>query len=67
MIRFVKKIVFYAALLVAIIYGYQYITGKSIATLPKELAGKLNQKGPAESTNPKYQQDPAKRYKGIND
>ena len=67
MIRLVKKIILYGALLVAIIYGYQYMTGKSIATLPRELAGKLNQKGPAESANPKYQQDPAKRYKGIND
>lgn len=67
MSKLVKKIVLYGALLMAIFYGYRYITGKSITTLPGDLAGKLNQKGPAESTNPRYHQDPAKQYKGMND
>lgn len=63
----IKKIALYAILLLAIIYGYQMMTGKSITTLPREIVDKLQDKGPAESTNPRYMQDPGKRYQGIND
>lgn len=63
----IKKIALYAIILLAIMYGYQKMTGKSITTLPGEIVDKLQDKGPAESANPKYMQDPGKRYKGIND
>ena len=66
MARLLKKVALYALVLLGVVFGYQYLTGKSIATLPGDIVAKLNQKGPTESTNPKYYQDPAKRYKEAN-
>ena len=54
MINLLKKIALYVLILLGIIYGYQYMTGKSITTLPRDIVNKLQQKSPAESTNPKY-------------
>lgn len=65
--RLIKKIVLYAIILLGVIYGYQQMTGKSITTLPREIVDKLQDRGPAQSTNPHYMQDPAKRYQGINE
>lgn len=61
MIRLIQKIALYLLILLGIVYGYRYVTGRSIATLPGEIVGKLQQKGPAESTNPKYYSDPARK------
>jgi hypothetical protein len=47
--------------LLGIFYGYRYMTGKSITTLPGEIVSKLHEKGPAESTNPKYHKNPDER------
>jgi hypothetical protein len=62
MFELLKKIVIYLIPVVGIIYGYQYMTGKSIATLPREIVDKIQQKDTAtESTNPHYYSDPEKR------
>ncbi|MDP3478634.1 MAG: hypothetical protein Q8R88_02610 [Desulfoprunum sp.] len=53
-----KKLALYVLIVLGIMYGYQYMTGKSIATLPREIVNKLQDKGPAESTNPKYMMTP---------
>ena len=65
--QLLKKIALYVAIILGIIYGYEYMTGKSITTLPHDILGKLNEQGPAESTNPKYYQAPEKRYKDIDE
>jgi hypothetical protein len=54
MFKLLKQIALYLLVLLGIIYGYQYMTGKSIATLPQEISKKFQGKGPDESTNPKY-------------
>jgi hypothetical protein len=59
MFNLLKKIALYTIILLGMIYGYQYMTGKSITTLPREVVNKFYEKGPAESTNPKYYKDPA--------
>ena len=64
MSNLIKKIALYVLIILGVIYGYRYITGKSIATLPREIVDKLQQKGPAESTNPKYYRDPAGNIPG---
>ena len=62
MIELLKKIAIYLILILGIIYGYQYITGKSITTVPREIVDKLQQKDTrTESTNPQYYIDPAKK------
>ena len=61
MLNLLKKIALYVIILLGVIYGYQYMTGKSIATLPRDVVNKFYEKGPAESTNPKYYKDPAER------
>lgn len=61
MFNLLKKLALYVLIVLGIMYGYQYMTGKSIATLPREIVNKLQQKGPAESTNPKYYKDPAEQ------
>jgi hypothetical protein len=63
MFNLLKKIALYLIVILGIIYGYQYLTGKSIATLPQEIANKFKGKGPSESTNPKYYKDPEERVK----
>lgn len=64
MINLIKKIALYLLILLGVMYGYRYVTGKSITTLPGEIVNKLQQKGPAESTNPKYYSDPAEKMPG---
>ena len=61
MFKLLKKIAIYILIILGIIYGYQFLTGKSIATLPREINDKLQQKETqTESTNPHYYRDPAK-------
>ena len=61
MFGLLKKIALYLIIILGIIYGYQFMTGKSITTLPKEIADKLLKKDTkTESTNPHYYNDPAK-------
>ena len=54
MFNLLKKIALYVLIILGIMYGYQYMTGKSIATLPRDIVGKLQEKGPTQSTNPQY-------------
>jgi len=61
MLSLLKKIALYIIILLGIIYGYQYMTGKSIATLPQEIVNKLHEKGPTDSTNPRYYKNPAEQ------
>jgi len=61
MSNLLKKYAIYLIVILGIIYGYQYMTGKSIATLPREIADKLQQKiTGAGSINPKDYRDPEK-------
>lgn len=56
-----KKMALYILLILGVIYGYQFLTGKSIATLPREIVDKLQQKDTAtESSNPHYYRDPGR-------
>lgn len=62
MLGFLKKIVIYLIPLLGIMYGYQYMTGKSLSTLPGEIVDKLQQKDTSgKSTNPVYYSDPEKQ------
>ncbi len=58
MFELLKKIACYALVVLGIFYGYQWITGKSITTLPQEIVAKIQGTGkssaPAKSTNLKY-------------
>lgn len=54
MYNLIKKIAVYGIVLLGIVYGYQLLTGKSIATLPQEIFSKFQEKGSSESTNPQY-------------
>jgi hypothetical protein len=57
-----KKILLYLVIFLGIFYGYQYLTGKSITTLPGEIVDLLMHQEPrTESTNVHYYNDPAKR------
>ena len=61
MFNLLKKIALYLLPILGIIYGYQFMTGKSIATLPGEIVDKFQQKNvQTQSTNPHYYRDPAK-------
>ena len=61
MFKLVKKIALYLIITLGIIYGYHDMTGKSIATLPRDIVNKLQQKDTrTESTNLRYHTDPAK-------
>lgn len=61
MLKLLKKITFYLIIILVIMYGYHFMTGKSITTLPREIVDKLQQKDTrTESTNPRYYTDPAK-------
>lgn len=61
MIGLLKKCALYLLAILGVIYGYQVMTGKSIATLPREMVDKLQQKDNAtESSNPRYYRDPGK-------
>lgn len=59
MTNLLKKIALFLLVILGVIYGYQYMTGKSITTLPREIVNKLQDKGSGESTNPKYYKNPA--------
>jgi hypothetical protein len=59
MFNLLKKVGLYLILLLGVIFGYQYLTGRSIADLPQEIVNKLQEKSPPGSTNPKYYKDPA--------
>ncbi len=62
MFGLLKKIALYLIPIIGIIYGYQYMTGKSITTLPGEIANKFQENNSTgKSTNPHYYTDPAKR------
>jgi len=54
MFALLKKIVLYSLIALGVMYGYRYMTGKSITTLPREIVNTLQQKGSTESTNPQY-------------
>lgn len=61
MLKLIKKIALYIAVIIGIIYGYQFLTGKSITSLPKEIGDKLGRgETRTESANPHYYKDPAK-------
>lgn len=55
MFGLLKKIALYLIPILGIIYGYQFMTGKSIDTLPGEIVGKIQQKNTAPD-----QKDPEK-------
>jgi hypothetical protein len=59
MSNLLKKIAIYGIIALGVIYGYRFLTGKSITTLPRDMVNKFYEKGPVESTNPKYYKDPA--------
>lgn len=57
-----KKITFYLVIFLGIFYGYQFLTGKSITTLPGEIVDLLMQQEPrTKSTNVNYYNHPEKR------
>lgn len=59
--RSLKKIALYVLAILGVMYGYQFMTGKSIATLPREIVDKLQQKDTAkESSNLRYYRDPGR-------
>lgn len=61
MVGSLMKVALYVLIILGIIYGYQFMTGKSIATLPKEIVDKMQNKDPTtNSTNPRYYTDPQK-------
>ena len=61
MLNLLKKFSLYLIILLGVLYGYKYLTGKSIATLPQEIVNKLHEKSPTDSTNPKYYNNPAEQ------
>lgn len=59
-----KKIAFYSLILIAVIYGYEYVTGESLSTLPKKIVNALyHPEIRTKSANPHYYEDPAKNMK----
>lgn len=59
--RSLKKIALYVLAILGVMYGYQFMTGKSIATLPREIVDRLQQKDTStESSNPRYYRDPGR-------
>ena len=73
MVDLIKKIALFAVALFGVVYGYQYMTGKSITELPGEIVARI-QNGPkseqatpgsGQSTNPRYLQDPIKRSQEL--
>jgi len=44
-----KKIAFYTIIILGIIYGYKYFTGKNLADLPGEINAKIQQKDTSET------------------
>jgi len=61
MSNLLRKFATYLIVILGIMCGYQYMTGKSLATLPREIADKLQQKATrVEYINPQDYRDPAK-------
>lgn len=60
MLSLLKKIAFYVLIILGILYGYTYFTGKSLLDLPAEIVSALQQKAATKNTNPVYAEDPAK-------
>jgi hypothetical protein len=54
-----KKIALYVIVILGILYGYKYFTGKSLGTLPAEIVNFFHQQGPAKNANPVYYKNPA--------
>jgi hypothetical protein len=59
MATLLKKITISILVVLAILFGYKYFTGKSLADLPSEIAGFFSQQGPDKNTNPVYYKNPA--------
>lgn len=61
MIGSLMKLALLVLIVLGIIYGYQFMTGKSIATLPQEIVDKIQHKDPAtNTTKSRYYTDPEK-------
>jgi len=59
MVHLIKKMAIYLLILLGLAYGYRYMTGKSITTLPRDIVDKLQEKSPpSDSTNPRYYKKP---------
>ena len=69
MVDLVKKLALFAVALYGVVYGYHYMTGRSITALPGEIVARIQNSSSSEqatqnsghSTNPRYLQDPVKR------
>lgn len=69
MVDLVKKIALFAVALFGLVYGYHFMTGRSITALPGEIVARIQNRplseqatpGAGQSTNLRYMQDPAKR------
>lgn len=62
MTKLLKKITIYLVIILGIFYGYQFMTGKSITTLPRDIVDLFVHEEPrTQSTNVHYYTDPAKR------
>ncbi len=61
MISLVKKGILYLVIILGIIFGYFYLTGKSLSSLPSEVSGFFNQEGSSKNTNPVYYKDPSEK------
>ncbi len=59
MSKLLKKIALYVLVILAVLYGYRYFTGKSLASLPSEIANYFQRSGPTKNTNPVYYKNPA--------
>ncbi|MBB5346711.1 hypothetical protein JWG42_02615 [Desulfoprunum benzoelyticum] len=59
MVNLFTKTAIYLLILLGIAYGYHYLTGRSIVTLPRDIVARLQEKSaPSESTNPRYYKTP---------
>ena len=59
MVHLIKKMAIYLLILLGLAYGYRYMTGKSITTLPRDIVDTLQEKSPpSDSTNPRYYKKP---------
>lgn len=62
MTKLLKKISFYLVIFLGIFFGYQFLTGKSLTTLPGEIVDLLmHEEARTKSTNVHYYNDPSKR------
>jgi hypothetical protein len=61
MVKLIKRIAFYLIGFLAAAYAYQYLTGRSIINLPRDISDKLNEAPPDHSRNVDYYNNPTKR------